>query len=107
MGAVAYEVRLRHLAASALACPATVGAPPSGSRLYALPLVGGAGRHILGCLPLGVASRGRPLLPAGRLSFELRSATSAALPSALGLRITRQSTGRPPAAGYRQRYTPL
>ena len=28
---------------------------------------------------------------------------SSAVPSSLGLRITRQSTGLPPAAGYRQR----
>jgi len=49
------------------------------------------------------------LLPAVALSVrwlarvQVTSPHSGAVPSSLGLRLTRQSTGLPPAAGYRQR----
>ena len=53
--------------------------------------------------PLCVAVRGRPCGPAGRLAFKLRSLPAPAVPSALGLRITPQSSGPAPA----RRVSPL
>jgi len=47
----------------------------------------------------------RPPLWARRLArVQVPFPLSRAVPSSLGLRITRQSTGLPPAAGYRQRW---
>mgnify|MGYP001764687647 CR=1 FL=1 len=53
--------------------------------------------------PLCVAARGRPYGPAGRLAFKLLSLPAPAVPSALGLRITPQSSGPAPA----RRVSPL
>ena len=64
----------------------------------------------LRCWSTAWACTGRSaLLPAVALlarklaRVQVASPYSGAVPSSLGLRLTRQSTGLPPAAGYRQR----
>jgi len=64
----------------------------------------------LRCWSTALACTGRSVwLPAAALlvrqlaRVQVASPHSGAVPSPLGLRLTRQSTGLPPAAGYRQR----
>ena len=96
------------LGGNALAWPASAGAHAASHCLRSATEASRvryaqAGTAFVLLSPLCVVAQRPPFEPSSRLAFTLRLCTAAIDPSSLGLRITRQSTGLPPAAGYRQR----